>query len=316
MSIDVPEAPELPDLPAFDQHAMRRAVRRGVMRTAFVGAVWIVLSSIVLSVCGQAALVGLGRRDHLQHVVAVGWQVAHPDFIIGMSSDRNGIVHTTSTYDAQPLVAQSVPNSKLSFTESLFGGLSRSYPEPATPASGLLSYFEDDQRTDWKTTERTMLHQLPQPVRVSAIVQFAHPLSYPDVLAFATRYSEEVRVQDAPLLLNSAGDISTHTEDSHPLTGICSWSWTYDFRLTHAAFNRDDPISGFRSWVHSLHDSDRGALAQVGVSLTKLRDVAREGLVHGFIVDSTTTDVLLKMLNDPSVAAVHPYDVAFALEGS
>ncbi len=320
MTVDMPEAPELPDLPAFDKRAMRRAVRRGVIRTAFVGALWLVIASIVLGIAGQAALVGLGRRDHVQHVVAAGWQVAHPEFMLDLSSDGNGIVHTTTNYAAAPLGVQPVSAStKLSFSESLFGGVSRIDVEPKTAASQILLTFglNGTDGASWRSAERKMLGQLPKPVRVAAIVEFAQPLSYADYTAFAARTGAGVDVQGAPLLLSAAKDLESQSDGAYAVSGVCAWAPEYAGRLLNLGFkNFDDPIGGFRAWVGSLHDSDRDALRKVGISLTTLRAAARAGLVHGVILHDTTAALLLKMLDDPAVGAVHPYDVAFAVEGS
>lgn len=319
MTVDVPEAQEFPDLPAFDEWAMRRAVRRGVIRTAFVGAAWLVFASVMLSLAGKAALSGLGREDHLLHVVAVGWQVAHPEFDLVQSGQGLGNVHATATFDALPRGVQSArAGTKLSFVESLFGGVSRSSSSLSTDASDVLADFDNRPANDtWRTDERTLLEQLPKPVRVAAIVQFARPLSYADYTAFAVRDGVEGDLHWAPLLLGAAGDIESHGDGANLLTGICAWSPVYAFRLVHPGTRgSEDPIAGFRSWVGSLHDSDRDALAKVGVSLAKLRATARAGLVHGVIISRTTAPLLLKLLDDPAVSAVHPYDVAFAVEGS
>lgn len=319
MTVDLPDAPELPDLPAFDKHAMRRAVRRGVIRTAFVGALWLLLASFVVSLAGQVALSGLGRRDHVQRVVATGWQVAHPEFILAQSSDGNGIVHTTATYTAVPLGVQPAPaTTRLSFSESLFGGVSRSHPDPMTAASHLLVRFGTDGTfgPSWRTAERKMLEQLPKPVRVAAIVQFAQPLSYADYIAFAAHSGAGEDLHGAPLLLNAAGDVDGHIDGLDILTGVCAWGAGYGNQPSLWAKSFSDPIGAFRTWVGSLHDSDRDALRKVGVSLTALRMAARAGLVHGVVVENTTAALLLRMLDDPTVGAVHPYDVAFAVEGS
>lgn len=320
MTVETPEAPELPDLPAFDDRAMRRAVRRGVIRTAFVGAVWLVVASIVLGIAGRATLVGLGREDHLKHVVALGWQVAHPEFSVGESGQHSGAVHATETFDAVPIVVQSAPaTTKLSFSESLFGGLSRSYPYPTTAATDVLLDIGYGGTADaLRAQERTLLGQLPKPVRVAAIVEFAQPLSYADYTAFVARNGPETEtvLHWAPLLLSAAGDLESRVDGSNTLTGMCAWSPVYAFRLLHLnPKGLDDPIGEFRSWVGSLHDSDRGALGKVGVSLAKLRSTADAGLVHGVIVGNASAALLLKLLADPSVGAVHPYDVAFAVEG-
>jgi len=319
MTVDLPDAPELPDLPAFDNRAMRRAVRRGVIRTAFVGALWLLIASFFLSIGGRVALRGLGRDDHLHNVVALGWQVAHPEFFLRSSGSGDGIVHTSVSYDATPLVVQpAAAAAKLSFSESLFGGVSRSHPDPSTAASQILQTLgnESYNNVNWKTAEQKMLDQLPKPVRVAGIVEFAQPLSYADYMAFADRTGEATDLRDAPLVLGTTGDLNEEFDGPNTFTGVCAWAPFYGVQLNHGLRYHDDPIGGFRSWVGSLHDSDSGALAKVGVKLSLLRDSARAGLVHGLIVQGTSAAVLLKLLNDPAVRAVHPYDVAFAVEGS
>ncbi|MBV9099308.1 MAG: hypothetical protein JO079_14750 [Frankiaceae bacterium] len=206
----------------------------------------------------------------------------------------------------------------------MFGGVSGSDAVPATTASNILLSLAQFKMNglpgvpsvaDVRASERRMLEQLPKPVRVAAIVEFAKPLSYADYTAFASRNGARMDLQYAPLLLGIA-DPGNLSVGSHSLTGVCAWAPTYSAETHHAAPSYEDPIGGFRSWVRSLHDSDRDALLQVGVELSFLRESARAGLVHGVIVTGETADQLLRFLTDPAVAAVHPYDVAFALEGS
>ena len=64
----------------FDERATRRAVRRGVIRTAFAAVVWVVAVSILLTIASWAWQARDGRRDHFGEVAGYGFFAAHPGF--------------------------------------------------------------------------------------------------------------------------------------------------------------------------------------------------------------------------------------------
>ncbi|MEN3312958.1 MAG: hypothetical protein V7645_2287, partial [Actinomycetota bacterium] len=64
----------------FDERATRRAVRRGVIRTAFVAVVWVVVASIVLNIASGFWQTRGDRRDHFAEVAGYGFFAAHPGF--------------------------------------------------------------------------------------------------------------------------------------------------------------------------------------------------------------------------------------------
>jgi hypothetical protein len=323
MTSETADFPSLPDLPTFDRNALRKAVRRGVIRTAIVGGFWVLIALFLLQIAGGIITSVLGRADELTHVVQVGWQVSHPEFFAKDSGTNTGGMSANLRIDAVPVSAGlGGAATQLSFRDNIFGSTSVSgVADPQTAASQVLLGFGQPGSTGAgvRAAEVKMLRGLPSAVRVAAIVEFANPLSFEQYRAFAQAHDDQSAPAFglAPALLSAAiplGD--SDIVGGHLIRGVYAWSPTYDRSQRSGEFQTvSDVVSGFRTWVHTLHDSDRDALLTAGADLTGLRAAARAGLVHGVVLKDASAAFLLKLLADPSVGAVHPYDVQFAVEG-
>src|SRR4051812_37805106 len=95
-----PPAPGFPDLAMFARGATRRAVLRGLLRTALLVVVLFVLFSLLGTVVGFAAFKLTGRDDAFERVGVVGLFVAHPTLTRGNQSfgtETFSWLHTTKT---------------------------------------------------------------------------------------------------------------------------------------------------------------------------------------------------------------------------
>lgn len=307
------ETVEIPDLPAFRPGATRRAVWRGLFRNAFLTVGWLLVGVFVLNIVGPLATSLLGRQSQLSHVVNLGWRVAHPEFVDRGGSSAAGIITRTSGIKAVPLEAQGVgPVADVRLHEGIFGGVGGSDLNPSSPAEGVLRVFGQftGDVPALRAAEVKEFRQLPAGVEVAAVVEFAEPLTEADYSAFLDTLGHDQLALN-PVLLSAAKTFEQQLAGGGPIVrGVYGWRKVLN---TNAL---DSTVAGFRRWVGSLHDSDRDALAEVGVNLTDLRAAARDGRIHGVIVTSQSPAELLKMLGDRRVLAVHPYDIQFAVEGS
>ena len=64
----------------FDERATRRAVRRGVVRTALVAVVWLFLAAVALGFASSAWQTRGDRSSHFGLVAGHGFQVGHPGY--------------------------------------------------------------------------------------------------------------------------------------------------------------------------------------------------------------------------------------------
>jgi hypothetical protein len=320
MTSEAGDLEDLPELPSFDAHALRAAVRRGVIRTAVVGGIWVLVALFLLNVAGAVLLSALGRSHQLTGVVQVGWQVSHPEFVAQETGEQTSGRSAQLRMTVHPLSAALEPaGATVSFREGIFGGVSADDPDPKSAATQVLLNSGEEKvgAPDLRPGERKALLGLPTSVRAAAVVDFARPLSFDDYRKFAAAHEKNSEFAFAPVLFSGVLPADRIVEGSHFIRGVYGWNVSYDHRDSSGEFHTvDDLVGGFRRWVATLHNSDRNALQTAGVDLTGLRAAARDGLVHGVILRDVPPQFLLSVLDDPAVGAVHTYDAEFAVEGS
>src|SRR5690349_8146177 len=95
-----PDLPEftLPELPEVDDAAIRRAVRRGVLRAGLSAAAWLLLA-VVLAVVGTGTVTALSTQRFAE-VIYDGAVAAHPEYeVSGMSCCGGGLTAATVRLD-------------------------------------------------------------------------------------------------------------------------------------------------------------------------------------------------------------------------
>jgi hypothetical protein len=303
---------DLPPLPAFADRGTKRAIRRGLIRTALLAVVWLIVGWFLLSIAGAGIQGALGRRDQLSKVEGTAWQVAHPEFTVRDTTSSIGGFRTAAGLDVRPILANGPgPGGWVRFRENLFGGVSRDWPDPESPASNLLLALHQGGH-DLAAQEAKELRALPAPVRVAAVVDFAQPLDEAAYAAFLRDYPGDSSLAGAIALMSPGTSFGPNEHSFGISAGVYGWS---PFLPGPERASHYTMLQAFRAWVAGLHDSDRPGLKLAGVDLSLLRRVAREGREYGVLVSQATPGLLLKLLADPRVAAVHPYDIQFAVEG-
>ena len=299
---------ELPEMPAVDDRQLRRAIRRGVLRTAAVGAVYIFIGSIVLSIAVQLILAGFGRQRQLEHL-ATAWQVAHPDFSADVSGMGPTWLGRYESLDVRLLASPPDPAAvRVRLSTNLLGHLGYPTSVPQSAASDALNSIGIESTTDWKTKERKSMAGLPAGTTLSAVIEFGTPLDNSALTQWASTLPGllgQSVISPATTYLMTAAE---HGRGGFADAPVYGWS---PFTYFHEDGNWTT-VSSFRKWVSELHDSDAGNLHKVGVSLSRLREAAAAGLVHGLIVTGLKPAQAERLLADPEVLAVHTYQVAFA----
>jgi hypothetical protein len=273
---------ELPDVAPAD---LRRAVRRGVIRTALLAALWLFIAWIALQFASGLYFELSGRRDRLENVVLEAFRVSHPD----VDAEVTGCCNASPT--SQELILQVRPVSasplqpvySLHPRDTLFGGVDANVGVPATtPIEHALSGGAPTRAASERAVAR-----LPEGSRASAVVTLARPLAP----------GEARGVQD-----DQRAWFLTPPFDSNP--GHCSGA-------PITAPGPGPSVAAFQKWAQSLSSGDDDILCQFGLPGAKrLQQVARDGRVYGFVVDDASRDQLGRLLADPRVGTVALGDAA------
>lgn len=309
------------ELPSFDPRALRKAIRRGVIRTGFVGAVWLLVALFFLNIVGALLLGAFGRTSDLQDNARIAWQVAHPEYSLQGSGVNHGIWNASMFMDVVPL-SSTGSNSRMQFTitESMLGTVGVHGLTVASPASGVLNslgQFPGSLAAD-RSQDKADLTGLPPSTSVSAIIEFAKPLDSNAYQAFSDAHNDDATHHDGVSLFGSIPLFSSALDTDSPrhgvfVRGVYGWNPAWSHKLSGSYNPIAEAVPTFRKWVHSI-GSDGDKWANLGIDLPSLRAAADEGRVYGLIVTGAAPSALLKLLDDPEVGAVHLYDVGFRTE--
>ena len=291
--VDRDERKGPPDV--FDERATRRAVRRGVVRTALTAVVWVIIAAIV----GEGlSAVWQSRGDRLEHfrdVTSLGFQVSHAGFRQQQHTSCCGRdLRSTSLFaTVEPRTAAGVTNPiSLTLSLDLRGRLDDDRFElPMTgvdvaQANGLLP----------KSQLRRAVARLPEPVVATVVVELTRPMTpaafYGLLARLAVVYPEtgEVAVYLEPR------DSIGRRVDGDRFDGRVSWP--------------NPALAEFQAWAKQLRDGDDRVLDQLGTpSVERLRAIAASPRVHGFVLEATLPQ-LRGLLDEPAVRDVMVGDVA------
>jgi hypothetical protein len=273
MTTDEFAVPDL-DLPGPAQ--IRRAVLRGILSSGFAAAAWLAVAAIL----GFFAILGVNavRTGHFHDVAFYGARVGHPEFVAhgGACCSANLGLTNWMALDATVRGTHPAPVTG-SVRQGLFGGISGDLPpSEGTPIGDALS-----RDRPAKDGTRTFVDSLPPSVSVSAVVEFAQPLTIEDYLDFPHATTEAVLLAD-------------------PYGGNKPISWpSMDLR-------------SFTKWAGGLDPDDDETLDNLGSPpVSELRAAARDPRVHAFVIDSATVGAVRELLADPRVRSVNIADVGF-----
>lgn len=296
--------PEIPEVPNLDDRMIRRAITRGVVRTAVVAVLWL----LVLSVIGQFLSAGLqrgfGRDDRFQRVAATGLVVAHPEYRWSGGGCCNTTL-LTMTVDVTLTPRTGSPNPPDIDVWVAQNALGHVDPVSAIVPQTALGMLASGGLPPRPVAERVM-GQLPEGMLASGVVAFRRPLDQAALTAFLRRMGAS-SVLDLGLILAWA---PTGPTDSPGPIGPVGWQ-TPNPSGTGSIF---PTVDSFRTWVSSLTSADDANLAAVGVpAVATLRQLADAGVVVGIVMGGQPVSRFQRMLADREVRSVGLGDVAFDL---
>jgi hypothetical protein len=284
----------------FDERATRRAVRRGVIRTAFVAIVWVVGAFIFLTTASGLWQIRGDRRDHFAEVAGYGFFAAHPGFRwTGRGSCCNTDLRSSElSLTLDPKVASPLSQtSELKLHLDLRGRLRNPLYQASLPKTGI----DATSFNPHKASLRKTLAALPASVVATAIVELRRPLDVSAVYELLARH--QITYPDSRV-------VAVYLQSMNAtVTGSTSGTFA-DERVSWP----NPAVAGFQSWVKHLRESDDDVLDGVGLpSVSVLRRIAERPKIYGFVLDHAPPRRLIQFLADPRVRMVRVGDVAFNL---
>lgn len=279
---------------AFDERATKRAVRRGIARTALTAVVWVVLALIAADIVSSAWQTRGDRPEHFGDVVRHGFFVSHPGFRRPHSwGCCNTYFRTVSTmFTTEPKTASPISQPvELDFELDLRGRLDDR--DLNLPVTGL------DAATPASEREMAKLDRLPDAV-ATATAELRRPLNITEFYALLDRNR-----------IDSSFDrsVAVYLQSQHIGGGMNSGRY-FDNRVSWPT----PALAGFQAWVKSLRGSDDDVLDPLGVpSKDELERIAADPQIYGFVLDQATPAVLRAVAVDPAVRDVSVGDVAVNL---
>lgn len=293
------DMPALPPLPPFDSKATRRAVLRGLLRTAFLTLLLLLVGSLVLQQLSFVLQTRGDRRQHMQDVVGQGLGVANPDYDFNgfgcCNTDLNGMSLVINGAPRGPGDVASTPT--LFLKQNLWGRLRGPVFLQQTPLDQQLRRISGQGPARGEAAAaRNLLTRLGPPLRLSAVVEFARPMSPAEFQRFSA--NKNLPPFALPILLGP-GRTASEERSGRPSNGT-PLSWP------------DPDPRAFVEWVGGLRDSDEDNLADIGLpDLDVLRAAADDPRIYGYVVDSATGPELDRLLDDSRVGTVRVADADY-----
>jgi hypothetical protein len=311
--------PEALDLSAFDERAARRAIRRGVIRTATTAvAIVIIVYWVLLGLSNLWQYHG-DREQRFPIVAGLGFLVAHP----GYEGSGGGCCNTSLTsielfLDVTPRTASELsPTTKAWLRLNLLGRVVRdSIPTlPATP----IDFALRTTLRPGKAQTRRVIDDLPRRMVATAVIELTRPggaSALEELLRRDRTLPEPSRFGFPPVFFEPLYD-----PDRLFGSRISGEPLTWPSPTTAAApgwgaqhLPETDSVTQFKRWARMLGDGDDRNLGRVGLpSSEQIKQVASRAKIYGFLLEKTSLESLRRLLADPEVRSVSLADVAFRL---
>ncbi|MEU7861469.1 hypothetical protein [Nonomuraea sp. NPDC049141] len=305
---------DLLPMPDFDPKATRRAVRRGLTRTAITVLAALVVLVLVATV-GSSMIQQRGDREmRMTDVLGTAFKIYNPAYDIQVQDwGATTPLSMSFTVAVSPMRANGgfvagYGSAEHVITQDFFGHVGRlplGNSANTTLSTAIANVSTGNQP---KKDTRKVLARLPESLNALAVIEFAKPLTTEELVAFTTRYksfAEKVVYERRPR--------------SIPITwgGMTSWD--------RAPMPKDDHViepdqairldlESFRRWVGILKDYDDDNLHDFDLSLARLRKAANDGLAYAYVDPGAKIGELRKIIEDPLVQTVRVADVTYDLE--
>ncbi|GLW12978.1 hypothetical protein Misp01_81060 [Microtetraspora sp. NBRC 13810] len=308
---------DIPPIPDFDPGRTKRAVWRGVLRTAVTATAILLVGVLLLDLGAQWIQRRGDREDRMVDVLETALRVANPGYYTAAGSCCDTTAFSLSfTVRLAPLRAGDDASNYFSggavFTvsQNQFGRVE--WPPPGFVKETPLFTALDSVGTDAppsKADTKTILDRLPESMHALAVVDLAKPLGESEFSAFVQRHAAvppetaiyDGRIGGTPISWRLATSLPDATQGDAP-------------ELAPGELPRNG-LAGFRRWVGDLRDHDAVNLDKFGLDLKLLRKSAADGLAYAYITQRARVSDLRALIDDPQVRAIRVADVAYDLTG-
>jgi hypothetical protein len=310
---------DLPAMPEFNPKRTRRAVRRGIVRTAST-VIAVLLAAVLVLTLGSRWIQERGDRERrMVSVLGTALQIANPGYLIKETSCcETSPLSMGFTVGVSPLRAHGGSFAGGVFAEQPFTVEQDFFGRAMSPPFGYatettLTYGLYNVRTGNQPKEqsRRVLARLPGDMNALSVVEFAKPMTDGEAVAFAEQY-------------DGFPDLVVY-EDRPRATPITWGPWTLG---QVPVPGRPEPAGGmigsaerfteglreFRAWVTSLREYDDANLRRFGMDLARLRKASSAGLAYAYVSQLTPVKELRKIIEDPRVRTIRVADVAYDLD--
>ncbi|WP_101783827.1 hypothetical protein [Nonomuraea indica] len=297
------------ELPDFDPKVTRRAVRRGVLRTASV-----VLAALLVAGLAAAGLAFVQQRgdrgERMRDILGTAFKIYNPAYEVAVDTccETTPLSMSFTIRASQIRAARGFTEnggSTHTITQNFFGRVGRlplgNYAN-TTLSTNLANVGTDLQR---KENIRKVLARLPDGLNALAVIEFATPARTAELTAFTRDFD-----------LCPRKVVYERRPGSVPITwGMTTWDRApMPEETTSCADDMKNDLEGFRAWSRLLRDHDDANLRHFDLSLARLRKAANDGLAYAVVEDLASVKELRKVIEDPRVRTVRLADVAFDLE--
>ena len=278
----------------FDERATKRAVRRGVVRTAFTAVVWVALALIGLNVVSSIWQTRGDRGEHFASVVGYGFFAARPGFTghppAGCCSTSLRTLEVGLTAD--PKTASPLEQSVDLWFELDLRGRLGSEVFSYIPPTGVDAALGASEPTG------SDLSDLPDGVVATAVVELRRPLDVGRFHQLLERHG---------IGAFDTSDVAVYLQP-YRRTSFDHFGGWYDERVSWP----NPAVAGFQAWVKTLRSSDDEVLDRLGLlPVRELARIAAAPQIYGFVLDQAPPDRLRAFAADPAVKWVAVGDVAF-----
>ncbi|NUW41049.1 hypothetical protein [Nonomuraea rhodomycinica] len=296
------------ELPDFDPKVTRKAVRRGVVRTASLVLAVLVAVALVATL-GSAAVQKRGdREERMRDVLGTAFKIYNPAYSIVVEDCCETTPWSMSlTVGARQRRAaggfEGGDGGFSTITQDFFGRVGRlplgNYAN--TRLSTSLANF--GTTLDQKDQVRKVLARLPDGLNALAVVEFDNPLTLGELGAFPATCAARLVYERRPGATPITWDTTT-------------WDRLLPGEKMGLPCDKESAqdLEHFRRWVGMLRDHDEANLRRFDLSLARLRKASADGLVYGYVDDVARVKDLRKLIENPRVRTVHLADVTFDLD--
>jgi len=298
---------DLRDVASFDSRATRRAVRRGLVRTAITTVVVLLLGATVLQALSAYVAEGGGRGRHFTYVMDGAVQLAHPDYAISNLGFTNPGLTGNLTYTAslQPRavgLAPAVVMVRVHRNVLRHVGTIVSRPPPTALYQALVLPLPNKDAT------RALLARMPGALNATVVVHFAQPLDPAGFARFAKAQRMSLFAMPIPQSVASESTALILTPVGKTGGDIPVLVWP------------NSSLSQFQTWAAALRSGDDQNLRALFLPKSNVfRRIAAHPRVSGFVLNQVPTSSnpggvsVSTLLEDPAVLGVSLASAAFDL---